>query len=297
MQDTETQFSVYQLFGNFDDMISRKRKLSTCSKASTEPPKRQKQLPSTEKPHTNPIRIPERYKNDIINRGKGIYELNFSIASLKGLQRFAWGLNLHAESLSVFLKFPDGMEKNHVSFCIHASTDNEDSEERHLRHSYCLIKGSDPIMTPCSPRSTILTCVLSRKLYGLTGLRHCRDPMVIYDKALQLINSDPTKHCLICGKNFEAEFQVKLYLPTACLGNCMQMLDKWPLRAHLSHLLSDFKTLDFLLCSIYSAIDGQRHVQNLYHTKDSLLVGCPLQLDEIQPTIDSFPNLWKAWNQ
>lgn len=71
----------------------------------------------------------------------------------------------------------------------------------------------------------------------------------------------------------------------------MQKLDKWPLRARLSHLLSDFKTLDFLLCSIYTAADGQRQVPNLYLTKDSLLVDCPLKLFQIQPTIDSFPRL------
>lgn len=166
-------------------MSSLKRKYSTCSTASTNPPKKQKQQPSTDKPHANSITIPERYKTDITDNGKGVYELKLSIASLNGLQRIAWGLDLRAESVSVFLKYPDGNGKDYVSFCVHASTDNEeDNEERNLRHSYCSIKGSDPIMTPCSPRSTILTCVLSRELYGLTALRHCRDPVVIYDKAL-----------------------------------------------------------------------------------------------------------------
>ncbi|ROV89796.1 hypothetical protein VSDG_08601 [Cytospora chrysosperma] len=266
----------------------RKRKNSTRSAASTKPPKRQKQASFTARPHNNSIDIPERLKYAITKQDKGFYELNFPIASLNGLQRLAWGLDLRAEFVNVCLKFVDGKTSDFVCFCVHSSTDNED---RQLRHRFCSSRGNDPIMTPCSPRSTILTCVLSRELYGLTGLRCGRDLAVIYEKVLQLIKSDPTKNCLICGRDFEKEFQVKLYTPTACSGDCMQKLDKWPLRARLSHLLSDVKTLDFLLCSIYTAVDGQKSAPNLYGTKDSLLVDCPLKLDQIQPTIDSFPKL------
>lgn len=269
-------------------MASRKRKNSTRSAASTKPSKRRKQKSFKARPFNNSVDIPERLKNTITNEVKGVYELNFSIASLDGLQRLAWGLDLRAESVNVCLKFPDGKESEYVCFCVHTSTDNE---ERQLRHRFCSSRGNDPIMTPCSPRSTILTCVLSRELYGLTGLRLCRDLAVIYDKVLQLIKSDPTKHCLICGKDFQTDFQVKLYTPTACSGDCMQKLDKWPLRARLSHLLSDVKTLDFLLCSIYTAVDGQSLAPSLYGTKDSLLVDCPLKLDQIQLTVDSFPEL------
>ncbi|ROV95209.1 hypothetical protein VMCG_08566 [Cytospora schulzeri] len=269
-------------------MASRKRKNSTGSGSSTEPPSKRHNQDSSIRCLANSIDIPKRLENAITNQSKGFYELNFPIASLNGLQRLAWGLDLRAESVSVCLKFPNGKASDFVSFCVHTSTDNE---ERQLRHRFCTSKGNDPIMTPCSPRSTILTCVLSRELYSLTGLRGCRDIAVIYDKACQIIDSDPTKHCLVCGRNFEIDFKVKLYTPTACSGSCMQKLDKWPLRARLSHLLSDFKTLDFLLCSIYSAVDGQNKYPNLYGTKDSLLVDCPLKLDQVQPTIDSFPKV------
>ncbi|KUI66911.1 hypothetical protein VM1G_01368 [Cytospora mali] len=269
-------------------MAFRKRKNSNRSVASAKPRKRQQHQRSTNRPLNKSIRIPENLKDAIINKGKGLYELNFPIDSLDGLQRLAWGLDLRAETVSVCLKFPNGKESDFVCFCVHLSTDDE---ERQLRHRFCSTKGNDPIMSPCSPRSTILTCSLSRELYGLIGLRGCRDLAVIYDQVFKMIKSDPTKHCLICGKNFKSDYRVKLYTPTACPGDCIQKLDKWPLRARLSHVLSDSKTLDFLLCCIYTAVDGQKAVPDLYGTKDSLLVDCPLKLAQIQPAIDSLPPL------
>lgn len=71
----------------------------------------------------------------------------------------------------------------------------------------------------------------------------------------------------------------------------MTALEQWPLRARFSHLLSDVKSLDFLLCSIYTAVDDQNANPLAYKTDDSLLAGCPLELNAIQPAVDEFPQI------
>lgn len=131
-----------------------------------------------------------------------------------------------------------------------------------------------------------MTCLLSRELYDLLGRRSCRSLAVIYDSVSAITKSvDPTTNCLICEKSFD----VKIYSPTACLGECLREFEEWPLRARLSHLLSDAKSLDFLLCSIYTAVRGQQAVPHAYTSAESLLVDCPLELGQVQPAIDSLP--------
>lgn len=234
--------------------------------------------------------IPERLQ-DVVERvgNKGsLFQLMFPIDCLDGLQRLAWGLDRRADFVIVNLEFLQGENKSsgHARFCVHSSTDRE---KRSHQYSSTISESSKCINNPCSPRSTILTCVLSRELFGLLGLRGCRDLGTIYDRALECIKSDPTKRCLICGEVYE----VKVYTPTACMGECLEMLDKWPLRARLSHLLSDTKAMDFMLCCVYTAVNGQqaKSVRHEYGTESSLLVSCPLPLDKIQATIDSFPKL------
>lgn len=199
-----------------------------------------------------------------------------------------WGLDPRAESIIICVKFSPKNNKNsdYGLFCVHSSTDEEDHEPRGS-HRFCSTKSNadHAINEPCTPRSNILTIVLNRQLYGLLGERGCRKLDVIYDKVSETIKSDPNKTCLICDK----EFNVKIYTPTACLGRCMSELGKWPLRARLSHLLSDVKSLDFLLCSIYTAVDGQKANLQAYREETSLLVGCPLELERVKPAIDTFP--------
>lgn len=266
-------------------MPARKRKPAASPRTATQQSKRQMQQRSTA---DKTIAIPDRLKHLVKELGgkKHLFELTFPISDLDGVQRLAWGLDLRSESVVVRLEFPDIRKRSsgYALFCVHSSTDREKRF-----HQYCSTKNEAAkcISNPCSSRSTILTCVLSRDLYGLLGMRCCRDLGIIYDGALKLIQSDPTMRCLICGK----EFEVKVYTPTACLDECMNKLDQWPLRARLSCLLSHTKVLDFLLCCIYTAVEGQTRIPNEYGTKSSLLVGCPLQLDKIQPSIDSFPKI------
>lgn len=267
-------------------MARRKRNHPTGSAISSSPKsKRQRQHRA---PPAETYPIPDRLQ-DVIERAENKssrFELKFPINDLDGVQRLAWGLDCRADFVIVILEFLQGEDKSsgYARFCVHSSTDRE----KRL-HSYSLTKNeaSTCIQNPCSPRSTILTCVLSRELFGLLGLRGCRDLETIYDRAFDLIKSDPTERCLICGKQYE----VKVYTPTACLGRCMDKLEHWPLRARLSHLLSDTKVFDLMLCCIYTAVTGQAMCPDQYKTNSSLLVGCPLELDEIQPLIDSFPKI------
>ena len=247
--------------------------------------KRQRQHPA---PSRETVAIPDRLQEviDKIGGKRSLFELKFPLDDLDGVERLAWGLDQRAVSVIVRLEFLQGENKSsgHARFCVHSSTDPEKTSHQ---YSSTISDAGTCFANPCSPRSTILTCVLSRQLFGLLGLRGCRDLGTIYDRAIELIKSDPTERCLICGKKYE----VKVYTPTACLGNCMDTLDRWPLRARLSHLLSDTKVLDFMLCCIYTAVEGQEECPDQYETKSSLLVGCPLGLDKIQPAIDSFPKI------
>lgn len=199
-----------------------------------------------------------------------------------------WGLDTRVDSVIVCVKFSPKNNKNsdYGLFCVHSSTDEEDYEPR-ASHRFCSTKSNadDATNGPCTPRSNILTIVLNRQLYSLLGERGCRELGVVHDKISEIIKSDPNETCLICN----TKFNVKIYTPTACLGKCMTELEKWPLRARLSHLLTDSKSLDFLLCSIYTAVDGQKVQLQAYKTENSLLVGCPLELEHVQPAIDTFP--------
>lgn len=236
------------------------------------------------------VPIPERLQEVVerVGDNRSLFKLRLPVDHLDGVRRLAWGLDRRADFVIVNLEFLQGENKSsgHARFCVHSSTDRE---KRSHQYSSTISDSIKCISNPCSPRSTILTCVLSRELFGLLGLRGCRDLGTIYDQALALIESDPTERCLICGN----EYNVKVYTPTACLGKCLEMLDKWPLRARLSHLLSDTKVFDFMLCCIYTAVNGQQkgELHHKYGTESSLLVGCPLPLDKIQAVIDSFPKL------
>lgn len=258
---------------------------SANSRSPRKKRQRQHQAPVAE---TFPI--PERLQEVVerVGNNRSLFKLRLPIDHLDGVQRLAWGLDRRADFVIVNLEFLQGENKSsgHARFCVHSSTDRE---KRSHQYSSTIGDSIKCISNPCSPRSTILTCVLSRELFGLLGLRGCRDLGTIYDRALELIKSDPTERCLICGK----KYNVKVYTPTACLGECLETLDNWPLRARLSHLLSDTKVLDFMLCCIYTAVDGQQNgrVRHKYGTESSLLVGCPLPLAKIQATIDSFPKL------
>lgn len=258
---------------------------SANSRSPRKKRQRQHQAPVAE---TFPI--PERLQEVVerVGNNRSLFKLRFPIDHLDGVQRLAWGLDRRADSVIVNLEFLQGENKSsgHARFCVHSSTDRE---KRSHHYSSTISDSINCISSPCSSRSTILTCVLSRELFSLLGLRGCRDLGTIYDRALELIKSDPTERCLICGK----AYNVKVYTPTACLGECLETLDDWPLRARLSHLLSDTKVLDFMLCCIYTAVDGQQNgrVRHKYGTESSLLVGCPLPLDKIKATIDSFPKL------
>lgn len=268
-------------------MAPKRRKNPIGSANSRSPKKRQRQHQA---PPAETFPIPERLQ-DVVERvgnKESLFRLMFPIDHLDGVHRLAWGLDRRADLVIVNLEFLQGENKSsgHARFCVHSSTDRE---KRSHRYTSTISDPSKCTNNPCSPRSTILTCVLSRELVGLLGRRGCRDLGTIYDRALECIDSDPTKRCLICGE----EYEVKVYTPTACMGKCLETLDKWPLRARLSHLLSDTKVLDFMLCCIYTAVIGQQHptVRHKYGTESSLLVGCPLPLDKIQATVDSFPKL------
>lgn len=267
-------------------MAPRKRNNPVGSATSRSPKsKRQRQYQA---PPIETYPIPDRLQEVVekVERKRSLFELKFPINDLDGVQRLAWGLDRRTDFVIVNLEFLQGEDRSsgHARFCVHSSTDREKRS-----HSYSSTEGeaSRCIKNPCSHRSTILTCVLSRELFGLLGLRGCRDLETIYDRAFELIKSDPTKRCLICGKPYE----VKVYTPTACLGECMDTLKHWPLRARLSHLLSDTKVLDLMLCCIYTAVKGQKVCPDQYTTQSSLLVDCPLRLNEIQPAIDSFPKI------
>lgn len=267
-------------------MAMRKR-IHRVGSANLRSPKSKRQR-QHQAPAAEAFPIPQRLQGfiDRVGGKGGLFELRFPIDNLDGIQRLAWGLDHRANFVIVNLEFLQGENKSsgHAHFCVHSSTDRE---KRSHQYGSTISDSSRCITNPCSPRSTILTCVLSRELFGLLGLRSCRDLGTIYDRALDLIKSDPTKRCLICGK----EYKVKVYTPTACLGKCLETLDKWPLRARLSHLLSDTKVLDLMLCCIYTAVSGQEACRDKYGTDSSLLVGCPLRLDDVQPVIESFPKL------
>lgn len=267
-------------------MAPHKRNNPAISPISRSPKsKRQRQYRA---PPAETYPIPDRLQ-DVVERvrtKRSLFELKFPINDLDGVQRLAWGLDRRADFVVVNLEFLQGEDESsgHARFCVHSSTDRE---TRSHQYSSTISDAIRCTNNPCSPRSTILTCVLSRELFGLVGLRGCRDLETIYDRAFELIKSDPTKRCLICGKQYE----VKVYTPTACLGRCMDTLNQWPLRARLSHLLSDTKVLDLMLCCIYTAVNGQEACRDQYKTKSSLLVDCPLKLEKIQPAIDSFPKI------
>ncbi|KAG6353768.1 hypothetical protein INS49_005247 [Diaporthe citri] len=256
---------------------------SAISRSPKSKRQRQHRVPPAE---TYPI--PDRLQDVVerVERKRSLFELKLPINDLNGVQRLAWGLDCRADLVIVNLEFLQGEDRSsgHARFCVHSSTDRE--KRTHL-YSSTKNEASRCIENPCSPRSTILTCVLSRELFGLLGLRGCRDLEIVYDRAFELIKSDPTKRCLICGKRYE----VKVYTPTACLGECMDTLEQWPLRARLSHLLSDTKVFDLMLCCIYTAVKGQEVCPDQYETKSSLLVDCPLELAAIQPVIDSFTEI------
>lgn len=239
-------------------------------------------------PVTETYPVPDRLQDYIeaFADRRSSFVLRFSIDDLDAVHRLAWGLDSRADSIIVNLEFVQGERKSsgHARFCVHSSTDRE---KRRHQYSSTIQDVEQCIQTPCSPRSTILTCVLSRELFGLLGLRGCRDLGIIYDRVSELIKSDPTRRCLICGTYYD----VKVYTPTACLPECLKILDKWPLRARLSHLLSDTEVLDFLLCCIYTGVNGQQRFPGHYGKDSSLLVGCPLRLQDIQPAIDSLSRL------
>ncbi|KAL2282223.1 hypothetical protein FJTKL_11047 [Diaporthe vaccinii] len=267
-------------------MASRKRNSPVGSAISRSPESKQQRQHQAPPAETYPI--PDHLQDVVerVGRKKSSFELKFPINDLNGVQRLAWGLDRRADFVIVNLEFLQEEVKSsgYARFCVHSSTDREKRS-----HSFCVTKNeaSSCIKNPCSPRSTMLTCVLSRELFGLLGLRVCRDLGTIYDRAFELIKSDPTERCLICGK----QYKVKVYTPTACLGECMDKLEHWPLRARLSHLLSDTKVLDLMVCCIYTAVNGQEVCPDQYGTNSSLLVGCPLKLAKIQPAIDSFPEI------
>lgn len=251
--------------------------------------KHKEQQPSRNRKTHQPLLIPDRLQDFIHRSSFDFFELTFSIDHLDGLQRLAWGIDLPSKSIIVCLKFGhknDGT-LGHVRFCVHSR--GEDHGPRLVaRHHFCSTKSDAvyAITKPCTSRSNIMTTVLSRELYEILGPRGCRKLDVVYDKITEIIKTlDPTKSCLICDKKFD----VKIYTPTACLGKCLTEFEKWPLRARLSHLLMDAKSFDFLLCSIYTAVDGQKAVPQAYKQDTSLLVDCPLELHQIQPAIDSFP--------
>lgn len=268
------------------DMPPQKRNHAAGPATSRSPKsKRQRQQPGSSRQR---VPIPDRLQEVVEKIGdkRSLFELRFPLNDLDGVERLAWGLDQRAISVIVRLEFLQGENRSsgHARFCVHSSTDPKKTSHQ---YSSTISDAEKCFASPCSSRSTTLTCVLSRQLFGLLGLRGCRDLGTIYDRVLELIKSDPTKRCLICGKSYD----VKVYTPTACLGHCMDTLDRWPLRARLSHLLSDTKVLDFMLCCIYTAVQGQEECPAQYGTKSSLLVGCPLKLGEIQPAIDSFPQI------
>lgn len=246
--------------------------------------------PQKRNPAAISIDIPKEMAGAITKTKEDYFKLTFPIGSLDGLQRLAWGLDLRARSIIVCLKFPpkNNKEADHGLFCVHSSTDSQGKLTRST-HQFCSTKShaDHAIKEPCTSRCNILTIILNRALYSLLGKKSCRKLDIVHDAVDKIIKSDPTKSCLICEK----AFNVKIYTPTACLGKCMDEMEKWPLRARLSHLLSDVKSLDFLLCSIYSAVDGQTKQPGAYKTDSSLLVGCPLELTHIKRAIDSFPAL------
>lgn len=244
--------------------------------------KPKQQLSSKKVPKPQRVKIPDRLKHSIHESEHGFFELIFPVGHLDGLQRLAWGIDTRTESISVCLKFglKNSQNSDHALFCMHSQTD-DGSPQLNSRHNFCSTKGDSvhAITKPCTSRSNIMTCVLSRQLHDLLGRRGCRKLDSVYDRISRTIKvKDPTTSCLICDK----EFGIKIYTPTACLGECLTEFETWPLRARLSHLLTDAKSLDFLLCSIYTAVSGQKEVPDAYNTDQSLLVDCPLKLAQVQ---------------
>lgn len=261
-------------------MAAGKRKTRSETVSSTSKAKRRKQQPKISLPESI---IPKKLEDVIKQASDDVYELTFPLDEVDSLHRLAWGLDKRATSVDVFINWQFGKDR-YPGFCVHSSTDIDDRGRLRGRHRFCSTRQSTPNKTICSPRSNILTCVLGGELHGLLS-QDAPKLSDIYDQAADVIASDPTSQCLICGK----DFAVKLYTPTACLGKCMEALDGWPLRARMSHLLADVTTLDFLLCTIYTAADGQKAHPDAYREESSLLAGCPLKLDQIQPVVDTFP--------
>lgn len=245
---------------------------SRCKRRS----KKQKQQKEKNKKNSSAkistlMEIPESLKHDIVKTDQGHFEMTFPIDTLDGLRRLAWGLDLRARSVVVYLKFPPKNDRNadHALFCVHASTDVDELQgpgDHQHQFSSTASTAAHAVGEPCTPRACVLTIVLHRELYGLLGKRGCRALDVLHARVAEVLTSDPTRACLVCGRAFGA----RIYTPTACLGACMAKLEGWPLRARLSHLLSDVKSLDFLLCSIYTAVDGQEKYPDTYKTESSL---------------------------
>jgi len=149
-------------------MLPRKRNNLARSDISGSP--RSKRQRKQEAPVTEMLAIPDRLQNyvEVIRDRKSFFVLRFPVDDLDAVYRLAWGLDHRADSMIVNIENLQGEDKSpgHARFCVHASTDREKRTHQYIS----FIRDAEQcIQSPCSPRSTILTCVLSRELFGLLG--------------------------------------------------------------------------------------------------------------------------------
>lgn len=261
-------------------MTNRKRKLGTGADDNSHPaPKRAKKGADD-----NPIfRVPQHLKNSVTqisrNKTECVFALKLPLGSMDSIRKMAWGIKDSASSVGIRVRFHNSEKGTFVSYCVHNSGDKIPTSG----HRYCSTKDATANKVICTTRPNLLTCVLARDLHELL---RTKDTTVaqIHQKMEQAIDSDPTEKCLICRK----KFNVRMWAATTCSDKCAKEFEAWPLTARAAHLTLDTKTLDFLLCCVYSdaLLKEKYQYQEVY---PNLLKDCPVSIRQLTSVIDSFP--------
>lgn len=221
---------------------------------------------------------------DMIERvADGEYRFNIPIKSLDFFHRSAWGVKDSAAEIVVNLMLLKHETGTHYGFCVHLEP-GDLADKYH--HNFTTTDGPWRDMTVCNRASNFLTDALGRDLHSFLRQPETDNGSIlgrVLSKIKKVVNSDPTKSCVICGN----EMRIAVWRPSPCTKEeCRRSLKKWSLETRLSPFLRCPDVLDFLLACLYT---GARSVASLNALNPSMDWPPGLTLEQLRKALDTFP--------
>ncbi|KAJ2891854.1 hypothetical protein MKZ38_010636 [Zalerion maritima] len=209
---------------------------------------------------------------DVIDRyGPFKYELAFPLTHLRDIDRAARGVPREARMLLVRVDFSTSTP----SFCVHLDH-NGDTGGTHELLAVASTTKCGLEYNMCAKKPCRLVYQLYRYLYLFLAEEGACSLNQLYQTIRNTVSSRASS-CLVCAK----PTGTSLWRAAPCSADCSKTLNLAPLSVQFPELTIDPPVLDLILHCLYIAA--------AHSTKLDLTPRCPVEKDNLQGVIDSFP--------